>query len=419
MLNNIKLMKKILYAASIVLAMMVSSCNCDDPNNAAPDDLPVVKVTPSTITGRVIDSKGQPVAGADVTFGTEKGKTDASGVYVFTLKNQGLTKISASYNGMVTAFDEIDVPDFTAASYTLNWNAILYKEVREVANVTGGQQASAELETESVPGNTQGEVNITVDVPAEAVEVPEGEEQVEIYLAPMYDQKQAQDQEAASRAATSKFTDLYLIGATLSSNNKNAKLKQPLNLTFDLDESCRGVVVPRMFTNGKWVDLKQGSGANQYEYTTTGLLIRAKNFTSYGVFVVAEETQVTYSTPVTITPQSVFDNFYGNKDIKVGSVRYLAKMGAELNAKQAKNKLQGLMLEYVARTYGNGFEEIDVEYPLNVTLPAGSRLTVNGSQEAHDVIMRAGQQQVTCATYGDIKIQVDVEARPHNGGGSN
>lgn len=412
------LMKKIIFAAAILLGSMVSSCTCDDPVVESPD-LPEVTVRPSTLTGRITNSQGQPMVGAKVTFGEQTATTDKNGVYEFgDLSKMGLAKMTASYEGYVTAIGEVDVPDVKKASYTLTWGAVLYKEVKAMAVVQEEQEAQAEVVTEKVPENNEGEVKIDVNVPANAVEVPAetpAEQKIEITLSLLYRATDAQDQET-KRASYSD--QVFLVGATLSCNVNGAALGKPVDLILNLDKSCQGVAIPRMYKNGNWVDLKPGKGVNQYEYVGDALVIRAKNFTSYGVYAPIQITTTAISNPITITPQTEFNNFFGTKDMKVTSVDYVAKLGIELNAAQAKNKMQGLLIEYVARQYGAVVSDLKGTLKIDVVLPAGSRLFVDGSQDAERIDVKAGNDKVSASKFGEVRLGTRVEARPHNGGGT-
>lgn len=409
------LMKKILFALAIVLSVVVSSCNCDDyPPTPTP---PPVEVRPSTLTGRIVDATGKPMVGAKVTFGDQTTTTNSDGVYEFgDLSKQGAAKLSASAEGYVTAHGEVIVPDVTKASYTLTWGAVLYLDVKAVAVPQPDETSAAEVVTENVPNNEQGEVKIDVEVPADAVEVPAGGEQVEITLRPLYSNSDAQEQ-TMTRAAYSD--QIFLVGATLTCNRNDVQVNKPVTLTLELDQSCQGVAIPRMYTGGKWVDLKEGKGVNQYQFTSTGLVIKAKNFTSYGVFAPVQINTSMISNPITITPQAEFDNFYGTKDMKVTSVDYVAKLGVDLNAAQAKNKLQGLLIEYLARQYGAVVSELKGTLNIDVLLPPGCRLFVDGSQDAEKVTVKAGTTSVTSSVFGEVRLGTRIELRGHNGGGSN
>lgn len=400
-------MKKIIYAATALLCFAVSSCKCDDPTHAyqAP---PKVEVASSTLAGMITDIQGNAIAGATVTFGNSTVKTGDDGSYTFTEIQGGAQTITAKADGYIPVSATINVPDVTTASYILNWSSVLTKIVVAEVKASVAEETTATVETETVPNNDAGKVEIAVEVPAAAVETAAGEpaEDVVIEISPVYTEAEAL---AASRATRTETT--LLTGATLSCNKPNIKIKKPIEVKIKLDSSVAADAEVKKLANGKWVPCEY-----TYNAQTGHIVIAATEFTTFGVFL-----PVTIKTDVTSEPlqfqQSKWDNFYGSRDIFVETANYSFNVGTTL-IDNAKNNLAGLLVEYVAREYGVKSKKERGSYAINLKFPVGTALEVFGSQQVTNITVSSKNTAVRAKNYGNVTVYTHSTSRDHNGGGS-
>lgn len=390
-------MKKILiYGMLAFLGVSLSACHKHhDPSY---DDVtpPEVAVAPNTLSGIVTDMQGNPIAGATVRLGSESATTGENGVYEFGNVTEGTYTLSASAKDMFEATGSLTV-DKSATTRHYVWNATLARVNKTSFNVTVADGGQGQVESDALKGNDEGKVDISVNVPDNVVP-----EDTEISITPIYTEASASVRSAAEE-------ETLLIGATLACSDPSLSLSQDIELTFALDSSIASSVTTKKYVNGRWVEAP-------HSVTDGNVVISTRDFTSYGIFLKVN-VSTTLSTEKLVFAQSQWDNLYGRNDMNVEEASFSYKIGTQITSK-ATNKLEGLLIEHLARLFGTTVTEAQGSYPINVTLPVGTALTVEGAQERSDVTVSANSKSVTGTSYGTVNVRVTTYNRNHNGGGS-
>lgn len=99
----------------------------------------------------------------------------------------------------------------------------------------------------------------------------------------------------------------------------------------------------------------------------------------------------------------------------VGSANYTYKAGTEITTK-ATSVLTALLIEKLAQRFGASVSTVSGSYPLNVTLPIGTILTISGTQSKQNVTVSAKGKSVSGTHYGTVSVVVTTSNRKHNGG---
>lgn len=279
-------MKKLLiYGACLLLSMGAVSCHGDDPlaNNVV---VPSVPATPTKVSGYVTDSQGNPVAGATVTLGDKTVVTDENGYYEFTDVPAGNHTITIKKDGMFDATREVTV---TSSQDTQNYQEsfLMTEKKTQIIHITNGVVTSGNesVESSAIKGNDEGKVDISVEIPEDAIEET-GD--LEIWITPIYTSESAEvmddnGKKIRGTRASSDENDM-LIGATLQSS-KPITLKKPIDIKFDLDESVNDEVVPMKINS-------DGTTTRTTHRIEKGnVIISASEFGSYGLFVSMTLTQ--------------------------------------------------------------------------------------------------------------------------------
>lgn len=390
-------MKKILiYGMLAFLGVSLSACHKHhDPSY---DDVtpPEVAVAPNTLSGIVTDMQGNPIAGATVRLGSESATTGENGVYEFGNVTEGTYTLSASAKDMFEATGSLTVAKSATTRHYV-WNATLARVNKTSFNVTVAGGGQGQVESDALKGNDEGKVDISVNVPDNVVP-----EDTEISITPIYTEASASVRSAAEE-------ETLLIGATLACSNPSLTLSQDIELTFALDSSIASSVTTKKYVNGRWVEAP-------HSVTDGNVVISTRDFTSYGIFLKVN-VSTTLSTEKLVFAQSQWDNLYGRNDMNVEEASFSYKIGTQITSK-ATNKLEGLLIEHLARLFGTTVTEAQGSYPINVTLPVGTALTVEGAQERSDVTVSANSKSVTGTSYGTVNVRVTTYNRNHNGGGS-
>lgn len=390
-------MKKILiYGMLAFLGVSLSACHKHhDPSY---DDVtpPEVAVAPNSLSGIVTDMQGNPIAGATVRLGSESATTGEDGVYEFGNVTEGTYTLSASAKDMFEATGSLTV-DKSATTRHYVWNATLARVNKTSFNVTVADGGQGQVESDALKGNDEGKVDISVNVPDNVVP-----EDTEISITPIYTEASASVRSAAEE-------ETLLIGATLACSDPSLSLSQDIELTFALDSSIASSVTTKKYVNGRWVEAP-------HSVTDGNVVISTRDFTSYGIFLKVN-VSTTLSTEKLLFAQSEWDNLYGRTDMNVEEASFSYKLGTQITSK-ATNKLEGLLIEHLARLFGATVTETEGSYPINVTLPVGTALTVEGAQERSDVTVSANSKSVTGTSYGTVNVRVTTYNRNHNGGGS-
>lgn len=398
-MKNNRAVSKLFDALGLALVLAVggsttSCCHHDDREPVLP---PVVKEAPNTLAGVVTDIAGNPVSGAKVTVGSKSATTGADGAYTISEVSQGHYKVSASANGMYSASADIN---FTQANnQNLVWSVSLNKKVEQDITVKDGkEEAKGDVKSENIPNNEEGSVNITVEVPANTVP-----DNTTIKIAPIYSTADAVGTKAGEN-------ETMLIGANVTCSDPAVTLTNPIDVVFALDASVAQEVVTKEFdiASNTWRDVKPEVGADGK------VTIKTTKFTSFGIFLPVSVTTTSSSEEIKFD-QSVFDNRNGGDDMFVEAASFSYKAGASISVK-AKNKLEGLLIEYLARLYGAKVNNMKGSYPIGITLEVGQGLVVKGTQAVDKVTVSSKKTSVTGTRYGNVTVTVSPFSVDHNGG---
>lgn len=398
-MKNNRTVSKLFGALGLALVLAVggstsSCCHHDDREPVLP---PVVKEAPNTLAGVVTDIAGNPVSGAKVTVGSKSATTGADGAYTISEVAQGRYKVSASANGMYSASADIN---FTQTnSQNLVWSVSLNKKTEQDLTVKDGKEdASGDVKSENIPNNEEGSVNITVEVPANTVP-----DNTTIKIAPIYSTADAVGTKAGEN-------ETMLIGANVTCSDPAVTLTNPIDVVFALDASVAQEVVTKEFdiASNTWRDVKPEVGDDGK------VTIKTTKFTSFGIFLPVSVTTTSSSEEIKFD-QSVFDNRNGGDDMFVEAASFSYKAGASISVK-AKNKLEGLLIEYLARLYGAKVNNMKGSYPIGITLEVGQGLVVKGTQTVDKVTVSSKKTSVTGTRYGNVTVSVSPFSVDHNGG---
>ncbi len=383
------------------LAMGMTNCSDDDPNydNVTP---PEVAIAPNTLTGVITSINGNAISNATVTLGTEKATSDANGVYLFADVKAGTYTIKAEADGKQAKEAEIIVED-SKKSQNLVWNVSLAADVKEEVTVSATEETKGDVETEALKDNDQAIVNVEASVPAGAIETAEGED-VKVIISPIYD---ANTVAGKTKAATRADESTLLLGASLSCNKAEVTLSKPVELGFSVDDEVAQNVEAMQYKNGQWVPVDS-------RIENGKVIINADEFTAYGLFLGVSFSASNGSEAI-VFEQDRWDNLYGAKDMTVGSANYTYKAGTEITTK-ATSVLTALLIEKLAQRFGATVSTVNGSYPLNVTLPIGTILTINGTQNKQNVTVSAKGKSVSGTHYGTVSVVVTTSNRKHNGG---
>lgn len=78
--------------------------------------------------------------------------------------------------------------------------------------------------------------------------------------------------------------------------------------------------------------------------------------------------------------------------------------------------MTALLVEKLAQRFGATVSTLSGSYPLNVTLPVGTALTVSGTQSKQSVSVSAMGKSVSGTHYGTVTVVASTYNRQHNGG---
>lgn len=382
-----------LMASALMLGAGLSSCHHhDDREPVLP---PKVEAAPNTLAGVVTNISGAPVQGATVTLGTASVKTDANGAYVFQNVAQGKYTVSAAADGMYTASSEVTFSK--TSEQNLLWSVTLNRKTTQNLVVKdSGEDASGDVQSDNIPNNDEGAVTITVDVPANTVP-----DNTTITIAPIYSAQDA--------TGTRADDETMLIGANVTCSDPDLQLTSPIDVVFNLDNSVVTDVKVREFdpATGRWRDVTPTVDGGKVTVKTT-------RFTSFGIFLPVTVT-TTSSVEDIVFAQDLFDNRNGRDSMLVENASFTYKTGTAVNA-NAKNKLEGLLIEYLARMFGAKVTEMNGSYPLNITLAVGQGILLKGTQAVEAVRVASRNTAVTGTRYGSVTVTTSAFSVDHNGG---
>lgn len=382
-----------LMSSALMLGAGLSSCHHhDDREPVLP---PKVEAAPNTLAGVVTNISGAPVQGATVTLGTASVKTDANGAYVFQNVAQGKYTVSAAADGMYTASSEVTFSK--TSEQNLLWSVTLNRKTTQNLVVKdSGEDASGDVQSDNIPNNDEGAVTITVDVPANTVP-----DNTTITIAPIYSAQDA--------TGTRADDETMLIGANVTCSDPDLQLTSPIDVVFNLDNSVVTDVKVREFdpATGRWRDVTPTVDGGKVTVKTT-------RFTSFGIFLPVTAT-TTSSAEDIVFAQDLFDNRNGRDSMLVENASFTYKTGTAVNA-NAKNKLEGLLIEYLARMFGAKVTEMNGSYPLNITLAVGQGILLKGTQTVEAVRVASRNTAVTGTRYGSVTVTTSAFSVDHNGG---
>lgn len=391
-----KLKKSGVFALlGMALTFGVTSCGDDDPDysNVTP---PTVAVT-HCISGRVTAIDGEGIS-ATVSMNGTSVTTNTDGTFVFENVTAGTYTLKAEASGKVSKETSVTVSDGNSNNPV--WNVALSNEGTEI-KVNADGSANGGVTSETLKGNEDGEITMTLTAPVGAVESG-----ATIIVTPIYYAEEA-GQADVRAVGTKAVGNIFLIGTKVSCSNASATLQQSVTLEYDVDPEIAETITAQKYVNGQWVDA---------EYTVEGgkVTVVADQFTSYSLLCSATISSSKTSETVSFTPDS-WDNLYGSGDVSVSSASYSYKIGTEINS-TGTNKITAYLIEIVARAAGAGITTVTGTYPINVTLPIGTAMSISGQQEVTKFTASALGRSVSGKQYGTVSVIISTWNRIHTGG---
>lgn len=386
------------------LAMGVASCDDDDPDyeNVIP---PVIEIAPSQITGVVTAMNGNAIKGATIKA-TTGGKdvtatTNANGSYILENVTAGTYIIEVAAEGKQIATGNLTV---SKEGETVIYNAMLANVGKEVI-VSATEEVVEETKTEVPEDNKEAEVTTIATIPASALEDTEAK----IILTTVYTEEAVSKDHAMSKANTRASKSTMLMGTDVSCSKEGVELKKPISLEFELGEEVVAVITVKKNVNGIWEKVDARKEGNK-------VTVDVGEFGTYSVFADVDVVFSTSTEAISFS-QSEFDNLYGSKDIQVNDVTYAYKQGGEIG--KATGKINAQLRQILAyQIQGNKVTTATSTYPLNVTLPIGTALTLTGSQALTTVTASCDGKSANGKVYGNVNVEVTTYNRQHTGGGS-
>lgn len=380
---------------SMALTVGTTACGDDDPDyeNVVPPTVAQVHNISGSIAG--IDGKG--IAGATVTMsGTANATatTNGNGYFIFEDVATGAYKLSVAATGKLSKETNVNVTE-NGKGQNVVWNVMLASEEAvtniAVSNEKGGE---GQVTTEALKGNEKAEIPVEVTVAASALS-----KEATIEVAPIYSEAEA----TASRAAANTM----VVGAKLSCADNSVKIENPIDLVFNVDEVTTSEVKAQKYVNGAWVDVPS--------HTENGkVIVAADEFTAYGLFASINFSISSKNQTVNFA-QNIWDNLYGSNEMSVSNASYTYKVGMDINT-SGTTVFTALLIEALARQFGANSYETQGNYPINVTLPIGTYLRIDGVQQVNAVTASVGKRSVTGTQYGDVTITTTTANRQHTGG---
>lgn len=350
-----------------------------------------------SISGRVTGINGEGLS-ATVSMNGTSAATKADGTFVFENVKAGTYTLKAEADGKESKETSVTVSD--GDSNNPVWNVALSNKGTAI-NVEPDGSASGVVTSETLKGNEDGEIEMTLTAPAGAVEAG-----TQIIVTPIYSTDEV-EQAAVRSAVTKAVGSTLLIGTRVSSSNASAELQESVTLEYDVDPKMAETITAQKYVNGTWVDA---------EYTVEGgkVTVVADQFASYSLWCNATISSSRTSEAVSFSPDS-WDNLYGSGDVAVASSSYSYKIGTDISS-SGTNKITAYLIEIVARAAGAGVTEATGTYPINVTLPVGTAMSISGQQEVTTLTASALGRNVSGRQYGTVSVITRSWNRQHTGG---
>ena len=380
----------------MALTFGATSCSDDDPdyNNVTP---PTVAVTHS-ISGRVTGINGEGLS-AKVSMNSTSVTTNADGTFVFEDVDAGTYTLRAEASGKISKETSVTVSN-NGNGMNPVWNVSLSNAGTEIA-VNADGSAEGTVVSETLKDNENGEIEMTLTAPAGAVAAGN-----EIIVTPLYSLEEAVD--AAVRSIDTRATaSTLLIGTKVSCSDASATLQEDLTLEYDVDPEMAATITAQKYVNGQWVDA-------EYTKVDGKVTVTVDQFTSYSLLCNATINTSTTSEALTFTPDS-WDNLYGNSDMTVTSSSYTYHIGTEITS-SGTNRITAYLIEILARVAGAGVTTATGTYPIHVTLPVGTAMSISGEQQVTTLTASALNRSVSGKQYGTVSVFTRTWNRSHTGG---
>ena len=406
-----KIMKLGVFALlGMALTLSASSCSDDDPDysNVTPPTVAQVHNISGSIAGR--DGKG--ISGATVSMVgamTATVTTDANGFFIFEDVKIGTYNLKAAAEGKIPQEASVSVTD-EGDGQNVVWNVMLASE-ETITNITVSNEEGGEgnVTTEALEGNDKAEIPVEVVVPPAALS-----EEAVIEVSPVYSEEEAKQTRSMlstrSIATRANGDSKMLVGSRLSCSKSDVKITKPIDLTFNVDETTATEVRAQKYSDGAWVDVPS-------RIENGNVIVEADEFTSYGLFVGISFTSKSRDESISFS-QNVWDNLYGSGNMSVENTTYTYMVGMDVNT-SGTTVFTALLIEALARAFGANSYQAQGTYPINVTLPVGTKLEIKGVQKINTVSASAAGRSVSGTQYGDVTVTVMTSNRQHTGGGSN
>lgn len=400
-------MKKFKFGVLALLGLAqtfsATSCSDDDPDysNVTP---PTVTVTHS-ISGRVTGIDGQGLSATVSTNGTSI-TTSADGTFVFEDVDAGIYTLKAEASGKVSKETTVTVSD--GDSNNPVWNVALSNAgISFTADADGS--ASGSVTSETLKDNEEGEIEVTMTAPVDAVDAG-----TKIIVTPIYSTEESEQVgrsavAKAVRAVSTRATgSTLLIGTRVSCSDGSDAPKKPITLEYDVDQEMAATITAQKYVNGQWVNVDYEVGADGK------VTVVADQFTSYSLLCTATITFSTSSETLSFSSDK-WDNLYGSSDMSVSSASYSYKIGTDITS-SGTSKITAYLIEIVARAAGAGVTTTTGTYPINVTLPVGTAMNISGQQEVTTLTASALGRSVSGKQYGTVSVITRTWNRQHTGG---
>lgn len=417
-------MNKILkYAFVALMATSLASCH-DTDIDLDRVDAPQVKGE-NSISGVVTDNKAIMLSGATVSVAGKTATTDANGYYTIANVEAGVYTVEISAPGYYKWTGEVVIPTKTSQyvynySYNVFCCAMLNTQIKPVvAPITVEDGGKGTITTEGMSwtdenGNKQQNKLAETEIVAEFEPgvVPEN---TTVSIAPIFNTSDV----LTSRAATSGSQ--MLIGANVTCSNPDITLNKDFNVKFKADGSMDFTSIEvKAYEEGVWSNV-EATIENGY------IVIPTRKFTAFGLFANLAVAEGSKGEAVTFVngnkDVALFNNLFGTSDLVVKDVEYYVGMGTKMD-QAGSNQFEALIVEYIARNYGNYYKRQTATFAANVTLPMGTALKVTGTQSMKTInvtpkaVSRAAKT-LTASTYGTVTMRNFTYNRQHDGGSSN
>lgn len=380
---------------SVALATSFVGCSDDDPDYS--DVTPPTVEESYSISGRVTSMDGNGLSAATVSMNGTTTQTNEDGTFLFEDVEAGTYTLTAEASGKQSKETTVTVAASDSDAIVV-WNVALPNVGTTVTiNTDGATEASVTSET--VEGNDEGSITVDVTIPEAALSQGSS-----VVITPIYDIDEAED---LTRAATRATENVMLIGTNIACSDADATLSEPISLTYNVDAEVAQSITAQKYVNEQWVDA---------EYTVDGdqVTVFADQFSSYTLLIEAEVTSSSSSTSLAFE-QDLWDNLYGGDEVTVGSATFTYYIGTEITS-SATSKITAYLIEILARIAGASVTTATGSYPIDVTLPIGTALSISSEQQVTTLTVSALNSSVSGIQYGDVVVETFTYNRSHNGG---